>query len=147
MSYQQQPQPGYYGPPPGQGGQYPPPQQQVRLQRIFLRKWMVVADKIRHRCTTPKARRRRRKNRRRTGDVWLLGEFLRAFPNYKGANSLTMRLVWRRCAAVGCVERRASAVLTASIAAVKKSGLCDMITFLTIIPLLFWCLCEDILCG
>jgi hypothetical protein len=122
MSYQTQ-QPGYYQtPPPGQP--YPPPQQPVctipnRFESCSPRRG-TVANTCNHRCTTPPRPPHQRPNPRRTGDVWQLGEFLHLRGNWMTTNA--MDTVWRRCAAVGYAERRASAVLIVLIVAVKHSN-------------------------
>jgi hypothetical protein len=79
-----------------------------------------VANTCNHRCTTRPPPPHHRPNPRKTGDVWQLGEFLHLRRNRMTANA--MDTVWRRCAAVGYAERRASAVLIVLIVAVKHSN-------------------------
>lgn len=69
-----------------------------------------------------KGRRRRWRSRRRRGGVWLRGEFYM----YIGVGGVGADegVVWRLCVVVGCVGRRASAVLTAWIAVVRAVDGC-----------------------
>jgi hypothetical protein len=126
MSYQQQ-QPGYYGPPPsGQYGQYPPPQQQVSLRNEVLGSWKVarsVADQfvcvdvLRPRPATTTGRTQEGQGL----SGWMVSHL---FKTQIKPNQLThhAQLVWRLCAAVGCAEKPANAVLTASTAAARPNG-------------------------